>query len=65
MSEPRTVPITDAVAVALDSIGDDPDYATARRMLRHAECMLANGTTEQATEALERALAELDAACPL
>lgn len=65
MTELTTVTINDAVAEALDAIGDDPEYARARCMLHHAEHLLTDGTTEQATTALNRALAELNEVCPL
>lgn len=57
--------INDALAETLDAIGDDPDYETARRLLAEAERALASGTTAEATELLNRAIAEIDEACPL
>ncbi len=65
MSELTTMRINEAVAEALDAIGEGPEYTTARNLLHHAEHLLADGTTEQATAALDQALAELDKACPL
>lgn len=57
--------INEAIAEALDAIGDDPDYENARHLLAEAERALASGTTAEATELLDRAVAELEAACPL
>ncbi|MGW3196312.1 hypothetical protein ACWDBD_17335 [Streptomyces sp. NPDC001118] len=65
MSGPATVTVNEAVTEALDAIGDDPEYATARQLLHRAECLLADGTTEQATAALNEALAELERVCPI
>jgi len=59
------VRINDAVADALDAIGDDPDYAAARCLLNDAARALADGTTVEAAAALDRALAEIEAVCPI
>lgn len=59
------VRINEAVAEALDAIGDDPDYATARQLLAEAERALTSGTTVEAADLLDRAVAELEAVCPL
>ncbi|GGV68943.1 hypothetical protein GCM10010294_25200 [Streptomyces griseoloalbus] len=57
--------INEAIAETLDAIGDDPDYETARRLLADAERALTSGTTAEATELLDLALAEVDEVCPL
>jgi hypothetical protein len=57
--------INDALAEALDAIGDDPTYAEARRHLDEATRLLDGGTTAEVQAALERGLAAMDAACPI
>jgi hypothetical protein len=59
------VRIDEAVAEALDVVGDDPLYASARGLLLEAVRLLREGTSAEARRALDAALAELDAACPL
>ena len=59
------VRINEAVAEALDAIGDDEEYGTARVLLAEADRLLRDGTTAEAQQALDAALAELNAACPL
>ncbi|MFD4788260.1 hypothetical protein ACFWN1_14615 [Streptomyces sp. NPDC058459] len=54
-----------AVAEALDAIGDDDTYSSARARLLDAERLLQDGTTVEAQRALDAAIAEIDAACPL
>lgn len=60
-----SVRINEAVAEALDAIGDDPAYEEARRDLEEAARLLSEGTTAEAQAALERGLASVDAACPV
>ncbi|MFJ9740853.1 hypothetical protein [Streptomyces sp. NPDC101166] len=60
-----TVRINEAVAEALDAVGDDPVYDSARRLLLNAERLLRRGSSTEARRALDAALAELDATCPL
>lgn len=57
--------IEDAVAVALDAIGDDPDYDEARQELDAATAALAGGTTREVQDHLDRALHLIDQACPI
>ncbi len=59
------VRINEAVAEALDAIGDDEEYETARALLVEADRFLREGTTAEAGRALDAALAELERACPL
>ncbi|MDT0608852.1 hypothetical protein [Streptomyces lancefieldiae] len=57
--------INEAVAEALDAIGDDADYETARRLLGEAEKALGSGTTTEAAELLNQAITEINEVCPL
>ena len=57
--------INEAVAEALDAIGDDADYAHARRLLSEAQLALTSGTTAEATALLDQALVEINEICPL
>ncbi|MYS15040.1 hypothetical protein [Streptomyces sp. SID4982] len=59
------MPINEAVAEALAAISGDPDYATAHTLLVSADHALKDGTTAEAANLLNRALAEIDAVCPL
>lgn len=54
-----------AIAEALDAIGDDPDYATARDALTEASSALVTGTTAEVQWYLERALRLIDDTCPI
>ncbi|GHG15246.1 hypothetical protein GCM10017667_55950 [Streptomyces filamentosus] len=56
--------IDEAVAEALDAIGDDAVYAEARGLLVKADRLLREGTSGEAARALDEALRVLDAACP-
>lgn len=57
--------INDALAEALDAIGDDPDYAEARRHLDDANRLLDEGATAEVQAALDRGIAAMNAACPI
>ncbi|MGW9401455.1 hypothetical protein [Streptomyces sp. NPDC055642] len=57
--------INDALAEALDAIGDDPVYAEARRHLDDATRLLDGGTTAEVQAALDRGIAAMDAVCPV
>jgi len=59
------VRINEAIAETVDAIGNDPDYEIAQRLLAEAEQALASGTTAEAAALLNRAIAEVDKACPL
>ncbi|MFG2900956.1 hypothetical protein ACGFZH_28205 [Streptomyces zaomyceticus] len=54
-----------AIAEALDAVGDDEAYGRARTHLLEADRLLREGTTAEASQALDAALLELDASCPL
>ncbi|WP_329143386.1 hypothetical protein OIU91_05795 [Streptomyces sp. NBC_01456] len=60
-----TTTIEGAVAVAMDAIGDDPDYAAARDALAEASTALVSGTTAEVQWYLERALHLIDDTCPI
>ncbi|MFJ3950344.1 hypothetical protein ACIPXV_09765 [Streptomyces libani] len=60
-----TAGIEDAIAETLDTIGDDPDYATARAALTEASTALVTGTTAEVQWYLERALHLIDETCPI
>ncbi|MEU2076349.1 hypothetical protein ACGFYE_38460 [Streptomyces zaomyceticus] len=53
------------VAEVLDAVGDDEAYGPARTLLLEADRLLREGTTAEASQALDAALLELDASCPL
>ncbi|HEX5565411.1 MAG TPA: hypothetical protein VFY14_00450 [Streptomyces sp.] len=57
--------IEDAIRETLDAIGDDPDYADARHALTAASTALTTGTTAEAHQHLDRALALIDQSCPI
>jgi hypothetical protein len=59
------VRINEAITEALDAVGDDPLYASARRLLLEAERLLRVGTSGEARRVLDAALAEVEAVCPL
>ncbi|MGW2920443.1 hypothetical protein ACWDBF_21630 [Streptomyces angustmyceticus] len=60
-----TATIEEAVAVTLDAIGDDPDYAEARDALTEASTALASGTTAEVQWYLEGALRLINDSCPI
>ncbi|WP_433358797.1 hypothetical protein [Streptosporangium sp. CA-115845] len=57
--------IEDVIQQALDTLGDDLEYADARTELHAATGALAAGTTADARAHIDRALALIDRACPI
>jgi hypothetical protein len=60
-----TANIEEAIAVAMDAIGDDLEYAQARAALTEASTAMATSTTAEVQWHLERALRIIDDTCPI
>lgn len=57
--------IDDAITEALDAVGDEAAYASARASLEAARDALRVGTTAEAHTHLNQALQALEEACPI